>query len=252
MSSGNHTVANNLFFDNHANTWAFDTDSPGGGIYSEGGDVVILNNTITGNSGKFGEGLFATGSGAYHLFNNIIWANGNQDVYVENDLNGDFIAELSLYPYSNNLTYASDLPVSIDSSNKIDIDPLFFDANNNDFTLSNKSPMIDTGYADTPNLPATDLDGRLRVIGEVVDIGAYEYHEYEFCDVNNLTLDNEIIVPGGDNYSSEVGIDTNGIVTISSDADVVLTAPVIRLNPGFSVESGAQLLLRAQSVTCPL
>jgi curli biogenesis system outer membrane secretion channel CsgG len=54
------------------------------------------------------------------------------------------------------------------------------------------------------------------------------------------------------NYSSEVGIDTNGTVIISSGADVVLTAPVIQLNPGFRVESGAQLLIRAQSVTCPL
>jgi hypothetical protein len=91
----------------------------------------------------------------------------------------------------------------------------------------------------------------LRIVGGLVDIGAYEYHQYESCVVNNLTLDNETIGPGGDNYSSETGIDTNGTVTISSDADVVLTAPVIQLNPGFNVERGAQLLLRAQSVTCP-
>jgi hypothetical protein len=84
----------------------------------------------------------------------------------------------------------------------------------------------------------------LRVVGGLVDIGAYEYHEYQFCDVNTLTLDNEVMDSGGDNYSSEVGIDTNGTVIISSGADVVLTAPVIQLNPGFRVESGAQLLIR--------
>lgn len=77
------------------------------------------------------------------------------------------------------------------------------------------------------------------------------YYEYEFCDVSQLTLDNEDIGPGGDNYSSEVGIDTQGTVTISSDANVVLTAPVIQLNPGFQVEYGAQVSIRTQSVTCP-
>ena len=114
------------------------------------------------------------------------------------------------------------------------------------------SPMIDAGYLGTPGLPLTDIVGGLRVVGGLVDIGAYEYHEYQFCDVNTLTLDNEVMDSGGDNYSSEVGIDTNGTVIISSGADVVLTAPVIQLNPGFRVESGAQLLIRAQSVTCPL
>ena len=72
----------------------------------------------------------------------------------------------------------------------------------------------------------------------------------ELCYESKLTLTNEL-GPGGVKYSSEVGIDTQGIVTIASNAFVVLTAPVIQLNPGFNVEYGAQLIMKAQLVTCP-
>ncbi|MHC4642173.1 MAG: right-handed parallel beta-helix repeat-containing protein, partial [Planctomycetota bacterium] len=54
-------------------------------------------------------------------------------------------------------------------------DPLFVDASNGDYHLLEESPCIDTGdpnYLAEPN--ETDLDGRSRVIGGRIDMGAYE------------------------------------------------------------------------------
>lgn len=194
------------------------------------------------------------------LYNNLFYGNSTtQDLANDLSLNIGTLNDIATaaanllsnnFNHTSNIGYWSSVPIHIDSSNLDKVDPLFVDAANGDLRLQSNSPMIDAGYLDTPDLPPTDLAGGLRIISGVVDIGAYEYHEYEFCDKKQLTLYNETIGLGGDNYSSEVGIDTQGAVIISYNADLVLTAPKIHLNPGFKVESGAKLLLRAQSVTC--
>jgi hypothetical protein len=53
-------------------------------------------------------------------------------------------------------------------------DPRFIDSTNGDFHLQSNSPCINGGN----NLyvgSSTDLDGNPRVVGEAIDIGAYEY-----------------------------------------------------------------------------
>lgn len=265
---GNSSFAfiNNNIRNNTANSY-------GAGIYASTslGTIMFTNNNFVNNATSmfdtsYGGGLYLVlGSNEQNslgeFYNNLFWNNSanntGSDFWIDNDGNDNFQSTpITLLANNFNRTpgagYYILLPVTIDSSNLNNIDPHFIDADNGDLHLQPGSPMIDAGYPATPGLPLTDLAGGLRVVGGVVDIGAYEYHEYEFCDANQLTLDNEDIGPGGDNYSSEVGISTHGSVNISYDADVVLTAPVIQLNPGLKVESGAQLLLRAQSVTCPL
>lgn len=179
-----------------------------------------------------------------------------RDLSIYNDVNYDLIPDPiqlygNIFDQTKDTGYWTTLPITIDPSNLNKVDPLFVDPAHGDFRLQAGSPMIDAGYPNTLDLSLTDIAGGLRVVGGVVDIGAYEYHKYESCEKDQLTLYNEDIGPGGDNYSSEVGISTLGSVNISYDADVVLTAPKIQLNPGFQVKTGAQLLIRAQLVTCP-
>lgn len=232
-------------------------------------DINIFNNTIGDNiSGTDGGGLQLRA--AYYfvdppsaiLKNNIFLGNraaskSHEISFIYDDYTGYAMPKIPINLYNNNfdeqkITSSSDnIEIIIHVSN-LNIDPLFFDAASGDLHLQPGSPMINAGYPSTPDLPLTDIAGGLRIVGGVVDIGAYEYHKYESCDKYQFTLENEDIGPGGDNYSSEVGIDTLGSVIISSVADVILTAPIIQLNPGFTIEAGAQLLLRAQSVSCPL
>lgn len=87
--------------------------------------------------------------------------------------------------------------------------------------------------------------------GDSVPYEPWTDEPHEVSDVNQITLNNKNLGPGGYNYSSEVGIDTQGTVIISSDAYVALTAPVIQLNFGFKVEYGANLIIRTQSANSP-
>ena len=59
----------------------------------------------------------------------------------------------------------------------VDDDPLFVDALNHDFRLSEKSPCRDAGSTDTPEyvMEGLDLDGLWRVANRRIDIGPYEY-----------------------------------------------------------------------------
>lgn len=53
-------------------------------------------------------------------------------------------------------------------------DPLFVDESNGDHHLQPASPGIDAGITEGLSLPDVDLDGNPRIVGEKIDIGAYE------------------------------------------------------------------------------
>lgn len=77
----------------------------------------------------------------------------------------------------------------------IEVNPLFVDSDNGDYRLRPDSPCIDTGdpnYAAAPG--ETDLDGKVRVIGGRIDMGAFEFGDQVRADVK--------IVPRSINLSS--------------------------------------------------
>lgn len=57
----------------------------------------------------------------------------------------------------------------------IDADPHFVDPAAGDWRLTLDSPCINAGNNDVQGLPATDIEGNPRIMGNRVDMGAYEY-----------------------------------------------------------------------------
>lgn len=176
ISGSNSYLANNLIINNKANYYVFSTDTPGGGVYYNGGNAKIINNTFYGNDAAYGAGLTIAGGGEFLLFNNIILGNLNGDLYVDNGYNDNFIIDLAISAFNNDLTFLAKNPIQLDFSNLYDIDPQFNNIGSSDFRLNEYSPLIDSGHSSTPDLPEFDIEGNPRIVGERVDIGAYEFN----------------------------------------------------------------------------
>ena len=68
-----------------------------------------------------------------------------------------------------------------DSGTNINADPFFVDISGENFHLQLGSPCIDVATASEPNLPGTDYEGDLRIMGIAPDIGADEY-QFDFME----------------------------------------------------------------------
>ncbi len=174
----------------------------GGGIYIKilGGSplIDIVNNTIYRNKAGYGGGITIevsdnrTGA-VVNIFNNIIYENEAQegyDLFVFNQYNvwGEgFVPKISIY--NNLLTDASAVnnpmggiilidpfyPNRYFHGNNIEGDIVFLDERNLNFYPIPGSPVIDNGSEIAPSLPAEDFEGKSRVLGNGVDIGAVEF-----------------------------------------------------------------------------
>jgi len=149
---------------------ANDTDEVGGGICSYDSSVSIINCTIAGNqAGDAGGGIYAEG-GDVTITNSILRDNFDDNMY-DPEPNEPIVTFSNLQP-------------GWPGNGNIDTDPCFvspgyWDANGvwieGDYHLLADSPCINAGdpnYIAEPN--ETDLDGKPRVIGGRIDMGAYE------------------------------------------------------------------------------
>jgi hypothetical protein len=126
----------------------------GGGAY--GG---MLNNcTLTGNSAEEGGGAFDC------TLNNCI-------VYFNTATNG---ANFYQDQYSGVLTYCCTTPMPTNGVGNITNAPLFVDQPHGNLRLQTNSPCINAGN-NAYVVGSTDLDGRPRIVGGTVDMGAYEF-----------------------------------------------------------------------------
>jgi len=135
----------------------------GGGINNRTNSSPIIKScTLSGNSADTNGGGICNEDSEATIINCILWADTPEEIYLDNstveitysDVQGDWLGE-----------------------GNIDIDPCFADSDANDFRLQWDSPCIDTGdpcYIPGPN--EKDLDGNPRIIGDVIDMGAYEYN----------------------------------------------------------------------------
>jgi hypothetical protein len=154
------------------------------GVFGGGASSCILNNcTLTGNTTyNYGGGTFGctlnnctltgnsagpgSGGGAYGgTLNNCI-------VYFNTATNG---ANFSVSDFVAVLNYCCTTPQPTDGVGNITNAPLFVDTNGwSNLRLQSDSPCINAGI-NSLVASATDFDGKPRIVGGTVDIGAYEF-----------------------------------------------------------------------------
>ena len=145
-----YSFANCLFTANSA------TDGYGVGVIGRNSRTTeFINCTIAGNVG----GIKDERRGYYELTNCIAWDNGE----------GSPLGTI----WSDPIVLYSNIQGGFEGEGNIDADPLFADAANGDYHLTEGSPCIDTGTAD--GAPQTDFEGDDRPIGDGYDMGADEF-----------------------------------------------------------------------------
>lgn len=167
------SVKNVLIVNNVAeDAWGGDG---GGGLYFDGCNPQFVNVTIVGNSTSGGGGgLHVSFASHPNLTNTIIWDNSPDQIYFDTDWGGEAVT----INYSNiqsgcdGIVTNGQRPVYC-GVGVIDFDPLFI-VDDDDYHLSNFSPVIGAGTIS--GAPLFDIEGNPRPspANSNPDMGAYE------------------------------------------------------------------------------
>ena len=133
----------------------------GGGMSNQLSSPLIANCTFSGNTANLfeGGGMFNNAASFPTVDSSILWGNSPET----------FAGDGTLF-----VTF-SDVEGGFPGTGNIDADPLFIDPDNADFRLRADSPCIDAGNATADHLEIdTDVGGAPRVVGGVIDMGAFE------------------------------------------------------------------------------
>jgi hypothetical protein len=137
--------------------------------YGGGTFFGTLNNcTVAGNWAQSGGGLYYNSDFHYHgQFNNSI-------LFYNQATNG--VGDNYFHPSGDGLfNNCCTTPLPTNGVANITNAPLFVDLTAGDLHLQSNSPCINAG-SNSFVAGTTDLDGGPRILGGIVDIGAYEFH----------------------------------------------------------------------------
>jgi len=162
-------VRGNLFANNSA------PNTPALSVYSNNA-IDVADNTFAGNHAtdaaqdkRVTLGYFTFGG--MRLSNNILWGNVGGAGSFDLDLSGSFAGTAGATLVNNDLEASTGTAVA--ATGTLHVDPRFVGGGN--FRLSQTSPLIDAGIGNpSGGLTNVDLDGRARIAGTSVDLGAYE------------------------------------------------------------------------------
>jgi hypothetical protein len=187
-----------------------------GQSFSFGGvEGIIRNNTLITNSGW--AGINYSGHHSTPVVTNNIIYGFEYGICLARTIG---LEEKTARIYYNNVYgnqenyHIGDPPTPLDLTGvngNVSVDPVFVDYENGDLHLQDNSPCINAGDPDyIPEPGETELDGKPRVIGGRIDMGAYEFNQ---VPVANAGADVEVYAGAG----GVVNVELDG--SESSDAD---------------------------------
>lgn len=206
------------------------------------GDLYFYNNTVisTRNSNTTLARL-STSDENMHAFNNVIYTTNTGSSMAM--INGDGTLNLEYNWIKSNWadSHGSSGTVNDQGNNLTGSDPLFTDLNNQDFSLSDSSPLIDAGRSiPSIHLPTHDLlseyvmhtnSTNKQVLG-ALDIGAFE--NQSTLSNEDLTIDKMVLYPNpSSSLVSLKNTDQNEIQTVSfysMNGQLVLTSNHTEIN----------------------
>lgn len=162
--NSNPIVSNCTF----TNNCAVLTGGTGGGIQNYSCSPTLTNCSFANNWASSGGGgmdndvslYYSQGASNPVVTNCIFWGNAGQEVFD--------------HPSSGALITYSDVRGGYPGTGNILLDPLFANPFLGNLHLQGNSPCINAGSNSAPYLPLLDMDGRPRILGGIVDMGAYE------------------------------------------------------------------------------
>lgn len=201
-----------------------------GGLQAPSGASVVRNNVIVGNSATFGGGYFARVESSVELVNCTFSGNSSPNGSVAGGDGGLTLTNCVVWgnagsPFSffggGNITATfcvleGEAGQPWFGTGCIDADPLFRDAEADDFGLARFSPAIDAGMS-AEAIGVVDVDGDERVLFAAVDIGADEFSG---------------LLGTPDDYELHVGIDGSATATPFHDATAGSTLTIYLHSPG--------------------
>jgi hypothetical protein len=155
----------------HGNTAGMD----GGAMINTGGVPTFTNVTLSANTAGGSGGGMRNESANPILVNAIFWGNSAASGPQIRNQSATPAISYSLIQGSGGSGAGWDTALGTDGGNNIDADPLFVDELGGDLHLIAVSPAFNTGNNSAPNISASDLEGKARISGGTVDMGAYEF-----------------------------------------------------------------------------
>jgi len=172
-SNSNPGFYNALIYDNYAGLF-------GGSLQISNSNPTIGNSTIIANNGQFqGGALYLTGGSEVVVTNSILYNNIPEQLFINDPEDSLTVSFSNVEGDSGGLNYSHlidsvSMPLVTWAQSNIDVDPLFIDAINDEYGLSDYSLAI--GAGSSVNSVNSDINGSYRPapVGSDPDMGAYE------------------------------------------------------------------------------
>jgi hypothetical protein len=174
---GHARIINSLFADcrQHATGWAIE---PSAVCVADRMTLDVVNCTFTDNTTVRTSGAITQEycDSQVNIYNSIVYGNISYELYMSRDIEGP-----PQYCFATNSLISANCFISYDcyytpGNNMLDCDPQLTQG----YLPANGSPVIDAGSLTMPAdlralLPDTDLAGNPRIVGDVIDLGCYEW-----------------------------------------------------------------------------